>query len=141
MDDDYEYDDFLDDLDGLLDECDVEEFEDEGCCFPGECLMPGDHVRSECHTVEMMEDQQWGTDGQALDQFMDCLTHSDDDWTEECRGGIVRTPDGDLSLLVLVQDTCLSDPELSQWRNAFVWQLCEKYSHRARVLLRHEIAT
>lgn len=25
------------------------------CCFPGECLMPGPHMRSECHTVEMAE--------------------------------------------------------------------------------------
>ena len=28
---------------------------EEGCCFPGECLMPGEHFRSECHTVAMME--------------------------------------------------------------------------------------
>lgn len=27
-----------------------------GCCFPGRCLMPGEHLSSECHTAEMMED-------------------------------------------------------------------------------------
>ena len=26
-----------------------------GCDFPGECLMPGEHMRCECHTVEMVE--------------------------------------------------------------------------------------
>ena len=26
-----------------------------GCCFPGQCLMPGPHLMSECHTVEMYE--------------------------------------------------------------------------------------
>lgn len=26
-----------------------------GCCFPGECLMPGAHLLSECHTAEMYE--------------------------------------------------------------------------------------
>ena len=26
-----------------------------GCCFPGKCLMPGEHLESECHTVEMLE--------------------------------------------------------------------------------------
>lgn len=29
---------------------------EEGCCFPEECLMPGPHLRSECHNVEMMEE-------------------------------------------------------------------------------------
>lgn len=115
--------------------------EDEwNCCMPGECLMPGEHMRSECHNAQMLEDQMSShMEGQPLDDFMDCLTHSDDDWEEECRGGIVRTPDGDLSLLVLVQDECLADPQLSKWRNAFVWQLCEKYGDSARVLLRHEV--
>ena len=31
----------------------------EGCCFPNECLMPGWHTTSECHTIEMMEAQVW----------------------------------------------------------------------------------
>ena len=26
-----------------------------GCCFPDICLMPGDHLLSECHTAEMYE--------------------------------------------------------------------------------------
>lgn len=26
-----------------------------GCLFPDECLMPGPHLISECHTAEMME--------------------------------------------------------------------------------------
>jgi hypothetical protein len=25
------------------------------CCFPGSCCMPGEHLRSECHTAEMMQ--------------------------------------------------------------------------------------
>ncbi len=29
--------------------------DDYGCEFPGECLMPGYHIRAECHTAEMME--------------------------------------------------------------------------------------
>jgi hypothetical protein len=28
----------------------------EGCCFPGDCCMPGRHFTDECHTAEMMED-------------------------------------------------------------------------------------
>ena len=36
---------------------DCEDCEDDplGCCFPGKCLMPGIHLESECHTVEMLE--------------------------------------------------------------------------------------
>lgn len=35
-------------------------YEDEpqdhgGCLFPGECVMPGEHLVSECATAEMME--------------------------------------------------------------------------------------
>jgi hypothetical protein len=30
------------------------EFE-SGCCFPGECCVPGPHMRAECHTAEMLE--------------------------------------------------------------------------------------
>lgn len=29
---------------------------EEGCSMPGRCLMPGPHLRSECHDVEMMRD-------------------------------------------------------------------------------------
>ena len=44
-----------------LDLCDCEEpwpnkdDNKEGCQFPGRCIMPGPHLASECHTVEMME--------------------------------------------------------------------------------------
>lgn len=31
--------------------------DEEGCCFPKECCMPGVHRKSECHTAEMIEDQ------------------------------------------------------------------------------------
>lgn len=41
---------------------DDEDFDDEprerqdfGCCFPGECCMPGLHFPSECHTAAMYE--------------------------------------------------------------------------------------
>lgn len=27
-----------------------------GCCFPGECCMPGPHLKSECHTAQMVRD-------------------------------------------------------------------------------------
>jgi hypothetical protein len=29
-----------------------------GCCFPDRCLMPGEHMKSECHDVEMVEAQE-----------------------------------------------------------------------------------
>lgn len=29
-----------------------------GCCFPGKCVMPGEHFRNECATAEMMEEMQ-----------------------------------------------------------------------------------
>ena len=36
--------------------------EDEiGCCFPGECCMPGEHFKHECHTAAMIE--QWNKEG------------------------------------------------------------------------------
>lgn len=38
--------------DDLGDDLDEEEY---GCCFPGECCMPGDHFPSECFTPEMAE--------------------------------------------------------------------------------------
>lgn len=34
---------------------DADREEEEGCCMPGRCLMPGDHLPSECHDAEMME--------------------------------------------------------------------------------------
>lgn len=32
--------------------------DEEGCCFPDECCMPGLHMKSECHTAEMIEDYE-----------------------------------------------------------------------------------
>jgi len=29
-----------------------------GCLFPEECVMPGRHLKSECHTAEMLERQE-----------------------------------------------------------------------------------
>jgi hypothetical protein len=54
-----QYDDYTDDeLDEVDDGwCDPNEAKDElvlDCGTPG-CLMPGEHFRSECHTVEDME--------------------------------------------------------------------------------------
>ena len=50
----------------LCSHCDGKEFDDDdrydliaddyGCEFPGKCLMAGPHLRSECHTVEMVRD-------------------------------------------------------------------------------------
>ena len=31
------------------------EFEGIGCVFPGKCTMPGEHFKSECATVETMQ--------------------------------------------------------------------------------------
>jgi len=41
--------------DGLDDERETEDDDQIGCCFPGTCCMPGEHLRSECQTSEMME--------------------------------------------------------------------------------------
>ena len=139
MDDgDYTYEDFLDDLDAEEREDDDDELNEFGCLFPSECVMQGYHMKSECHTAEMLEAQH-NYAGQPLEQFMDYLTHDIEDWADECRGGVIRTPDGDVSLLVAVMDRCLENPQLSKWRNAFVWHLCEKYGDNARVLLREEV--
>lgn len=38
--------------------------DEEGCCFPGECCMPGYHLRGECHTAEMAQqyfDEQYSS--------------------------------------------------------------------------------
>lgn len=34
---------------------DLEDDSELGCCFPGECCMPGQHMRSECYTSDMAE--------------------------------------------------------------------------------------
>ncbi len=52
-DDDHEtYDEYLDR------QAEHEEAEAERwtCAFPGRCVMPGEHMSSECATAEMMED-------------------------------------------------------------------------------------
>ena len=33
----------------------------EGCCFPGQCCMPGPHFRHECHTAEMIQTHEYRT--------------------------------------------------------------------------------
>lgn len=38
-----------------------DEDREEGCCFPGKCCMPGPHLRSECHTAEMVRDYEYRT--------------------------------------------------------------------------------
>lgn len=53
MSSDFDDDDF-DDRELWLDD---ELEEDDGCLFPGECCMPGDHTSDECHTAEMIEQQ------------------------------------------------------------------------------------
>jgi hypothetical protein len=40
---------------GFDEECEDCEDDPVGCVFPGRCLMPGIHLESECHTVEMIE--------------------------------------------------------------------------------------
>ena len=41
-------------------ECEADhDYDDDGlgCCYPGECCMPGLHMRSECHTAADIEAQ------------------------------------------------------------------------------------
>jgi len=40
---------------GFDEDCEGCEDDPMGCCFPGKCLMPGEHLESECHTMEMLE--------------------------------------------------------------------------------------
>jgi hypothetical protein len=41
---------------GFDEDCEDCDDDTEGCLYPGKCLMPGIHLESECHTVEMVED-------------------------------------------------------------------------------------
>jgi hypothetical protein len=36
-----------------------------GCCYPGTCCMPGEHMKSECHTAEDLIAQTEGDSGEA----------------------------------------------------------------------------
>jgi hypothetical protein len=38
--------------------------DEEGCLFPDECCMPGPHLKSECHTAEMLESLKHSNNGQ-----------------------------------------------------------------------------
>ncbi len=47
-----------DELDDYEDDYDLGEFGDGDrweCLYPAECLMPGEHLSSECHTIADME--------------------------------------------------------------------------------------
>ena len=49
-----------DDADNCIHDCDLSDgAEDDGfgCCYPGECCMPGMHMLSECHTAADVEAQ------------------------------------------------------------------------------------
>ncbi len=49
-----------DDLDDEEDDIVIVRHDDwyeDGCIFPGECCMPGEHLKSECHTAEMLDMQ------------------------------------------------------------------------------------
>jgi hypothetical protein len=37
---------------------DIESFDNFGCCFPQNCLLPGEHLKSECLTVELLDYQE-----------------------------------------------------------------------------------
>ena len=69
-----------------MDDEDLEEYMDElademqriGCYFPGECCMPGEHLMSECHTAEMIEEweRQYQEEARADDRPEGCIaTH------------------------------------------------------------------
>lgn len=49
MDDDY-WEGYFDD-----DPVETDELDEWGCLFGDKCLMPGEHLKKECHTAEMME--------------------------------------------------------------------------------------
>jgi hypothetical protein len=48
-----ESDEYFDD-----DPVETSELDEWGCIFGDKCLMPGEHLKKECHTVEMIE-QEW----------------------------------------------------------------------------------
>jgi hypothetical protein len=50
-----QYDSEADQFYNYLDDEEDDEREKWTCAFPERCLMPGEHMRSECHTVEMLE--------------------------------------------------------------------------------------
>ena len=49
MDDEY-WEGYFDD-----DPVETDELDEWGCLFGDRCLMPGEHLKKDCHTVEMME--------------------------------------------------------------------------------------
>ena len=40
-----------DDADHCIHDCGFSDDDGIGCCYPGECCMPGLHMLSECHTA------------------------------------------------------------------------------------------
>lgn len=76
------------------------------------------------------------TEPVTLAAWMDHLTHDVDSpeaWADENRYGIVRTPDGLMSLSVLTADPCLADPHNKAWTRAIVWHLIDRYEDEAKV--------
>ena len=73
-----------------------------------------------------------------LRTYMDYLTHEveADDWRAEVKDMICVTPNGNIDMAVLVFDSCLENPELSKWRDAFVWRLVEQFGDDACVIQR-----
>lgn len=51
-----------------------------GCCFPGHCLMPGLHFKSECHTVDMLEPESFITKEQRLIEMIKRLLEDGQDY-------------------------------------------------------------
>ena len=73
-----------------------------------------------------------------LSDYMDYLTHlaGPEEFAEELIDMVCVTPDGEASMSLLCSDPCLADPELSQWRDAFVWRLIEAHGDEAVVVER-----
>lgn len=63
-----------------------------GCVFPGECCMPGEHTKDECHTAEMVEDHErshrehdWSGNWNELSYCVRCMSF-EGATTTECPG-------------------------------------------------------
>lgn len=54
--DEYDNDDVCEHGVGFDEDCEDCEDDPIGCLYPGECVMPGTHLESECATPEMMEE-------------------------------------------------------------------------------------
>lgn len=72
----------------------------------------------------------------SLAAFMDYVTHLDgpEEFKAELKDHVCMTPLGTIDMELLGADPCLADPQMSQWRNAFVWRIVEMFDDAAVVV-------